>query len=443
MIGLRRFVPRCAGWLVLLAGAPLWAQGLPAGDAASAEFAPEGLAKIGGLLESTVSSGRLAGGSALVARQGKVVYLAAVGHRDREADLPMTADTIVRIASMSKPITSVAILQLVDAGKIHLDDPVSKYIPEFAEPSVLVMPSDGKAEGGFSTVPAGREITIHHLLTHTAGLVYRFAGQEPISRLYAEAAVSDGLSETPGTIADNAKRIAAQPLQFRPGDAWNYSLATDVLGRVVEVASGESFDAYLQKHLFAPLKMTDTAFIVPAAKRVRLSAVYGPGPDGKVGRTTGHPVQQGLLVYSATYPSWDDSHYFSGGAGLTSTLGDYARFLQMLLNRGELDGVRVLKPETVDLMTSNRIGELPMPDWGHGDRFGYGVAVVSHDSAPDAPAAGSYSWGGFFYTYFWVDPEARADRNPVHPDVSQRRPETPRAVPYPRLRSASGLMYGG
>ncbi len=404
MIDLRRLLPRCAGWLVLLAGAPLWAQGLPTGDASASGFTPEGLARIGGLLESTVSSARIAGGSALVARNGRVVYLAAAGHRDREADLPMSADSIVRIASMSKPITSVAILQLADAGKLRLEDPISKFIPEFAEPSVIVTPSGANPEGDYSTVPAGREITIHHLLTHTAGLVYRFAGQDPLSRLYAEAAVSDGLSETPGTIADNARRIAAQPLQFRPGDAWNYSLATDVLGRVVEVASGESFDAYLKTHLFEPLKMTDTGFVVPPEKRSRLSAVYGPGPDGKAVRTTGHPVQEGLLVYSATYPTWDHSHYFSGGAGLSSTLGDYARFLQMLLNRGELDGVRILKPETVDLMTSNRIGDLPMPDWGHGDRFGYGVAVVSKSAGPDAPAEGAYSWGGFFYTYFWVDP---------------------------------------
>lgn len=405
MLRPRRLAPLLTCGLILLAATTLRAQGLPAGDAASAGFQPEALARIGSLLDSSASSGRIAGGSALVARRGKVVYLSAAGHRDREADLPMTADTIVRIASMTKPITSVAILQLVDAGKIHLEDPVSKYIPEFAEPSVLVMPANEKSDQTYSTVPAGREITIHHLLTHTSGLIYRFMGHQPLSRLYAEAAVSDGLHETPGTIADNASRIAAQPLEFRPGDAWNYSLSTDVLGRVVEVASGQSFDQYLKTHLFDPLRMTDTAFIVPPDKRPRLSAVYGSGPDGQLTRTTGHPVQDGLLVYSPTYPTWDHSHYFSGGAGLSSTLGDYARFLQMLLNRGALDGARILKPETVDLMTSNRIGDLPMPDWGHGDRFGYGVAVVSKDGGPDEPAAGAFSWGGFFYTYFWVDPK--------------------------------------
>ena len=149
---------------------------------------------------------------------------------------------------------------------------------------------------------------------------------------------------------------------------------------------------------------TDTHFIVPAEKRERLAAVYHPGKDGKVERTAGHPVQDGPLVYSATYPTWDEGHYYSGGAGLVSTLGDYARFLQMLLNRGELGGVRVLRPETLDLMTSNRLGEMPMPSFGHGDRFGYGLGVVAdRGGAPEA--AGTYSWGGFFYTYFWVDPK--------------------------------------
>jgi CubicO group peptidase (beta-lactamase class C family) len=232
---------------------------------------------------------------------------------------------------------------------------------------------------------------------------YRFANPPILGGLYATWAVSDGLSETPGTIGDNARRLAAQPLLFVPGAAWEYSLATDVLGRVVEIASGRTLDAFFRARIFGPLMMTDTHFLLPAAKRDRLAAVYHPGAGGKVERTVGHPVQEGPLVYSATYPTWDEGRYYSGGAGLVSTLGDYARFLQMLLNRGELDGARVLRPETVDRMTSNRIGALAIPDWGHGDRFGYGFGVVAQrGGAPES--VGTYSWGGLFYTYFWVDP---------------------------------------
>jgi CubicO group peptidase (beta-lactamase class C family) len=376
------------------------AQVLPPEETRAAGLDPAKLDRIGALLREAADSRRIAGGSALVARRGKSVGLYLAGRRDVEADRPMTADTIVRIASMTKPITSAAVMILVDEGKVKLDDPLSKFIPEFKDPRVLVSPGGGPP----ATRPAGREITIHHLLTHTSGLSYRFFGKPVLGDLYTTWAISDGLSETPGTIGDNARRLAAQPLLLPPGEAWEYSLSTDVLGRVVEVASGLSLDEFFRERIFKPLKMTDTHFLLPAEKRNRLAAVYHPGKDGKVERTAGHPVQVGPLVYSATYPTWDEGHYYSGGAGLVSTLGDYARFLQTLLNRGELGGVRVLRPETVDLMTSNRIGELPMPSFGHGDRFGYGFGVVAdRGGAPEA--AGTYSWGGFFYTYFWVDPK--------------------------------------
>jgi CubicO group peptidase (beta-lactamase class C family) len=376
------------------------AQALPREEARAAGLDPAKLDRISTLLHEAVDSRRIAGGSVLVARRGKPIGLYLAGRRDIEADRPMTADTIVRIASMTKPITSAAVMILVDEGKVKLDDPLSKFIPEFKDPRVLVSPGDGPP----ATRPSGREITIHQLLTHTSGLSYRFFGKPVLGDLYTTWAISDGLSETPGTIGDNVRRLAAQPLLFPPGEAWEYSLSTDVLGRVVEVAAGLSLDEFLRERLFKPLKMTDTHFLLPAEKRDRLAAVYHLGKDGKVERTAGHPVQVGPLVYSATYPTWDEGDYYSGGAGLVSTLGDYARFLQMLLNRGELGGFRVLRPETVDLMTSNRIGELPLPSFGHGDRFGYGFGVVAdRGGAPEA--AGTYSWGGFFYTYFWVDPK--------------------------------------
>ncbi len=396
----RRTLLLMAGLVLAGLGQAGLAQERPPEQVRAAGLDPAKLDRIGALLRETVAARRIAGGSALVARRGQVVGLYLAGRRDIEADRPMTADTIVRIASMSKPITSTAVMILVDEGKIALDDPLAKYVPEFQSPRVLVNPS---GDDPTATRPAGREITIHHLLTHTSGLSYRFFNKPVLGDLYTTWAISDGLSETPGTIGDNARRLAAQPLLFDPGTAWEYSLSTDVLGRVVEVASGKTLDEFFQERLFKPLKMTDTHFVLPTAKRDRLAAVYHPGNGGAVERTVGHPVQDGPLVYSATYPTWDEGHYYSGGAGLVSTLGDYARFLQMLLNRGELDGVRILKSETVDLMTANQIGDLPMPGFGHGDRFGYGFGVVS-DRGDLPEAVGTYSWGGFFYTYFWVDP---------------------------------------
>jgi CubicO group peptidase (beta-lactamase class C family) len=397
----RALVLLLASLATTLNGRTLPAQGLSPEEVRASGFDPAKLDRIGAMLREAAEGRRIAGGSALVVRGGKTVGLYLAGKRDIEADRPMTADTIVRIASMSKPITSTAVMILVDEGKIKLDDPVSKYIPEFKDPRVLLDPTGSDP---LATRPAGREITIHHLLTHTSGLTYRFFNKPVLGDLYTRWAISDGLSETPGTIGENCVRLAAQPLLFNPGESWEYSLATDVLGRVVEVASGLTFDEFLRKRIFEPLKMTDTGFLVPAADRDRLAAVYHPGEGGKVERTVGHPVQDGALVYSPTYPAWDEGHYYSGGAGLVSTLGDYGRFLQMLLNKGELDGARILKPETVELMTSNRVGDLPMPDFGHGDRFGYGFGVVLNRG--DRPeAVGTYSWAGFFSTYFWVDPK--------------------------------------
>ena len=282
------------------------------------------------------------------------------GPRDAEAGLPVDEATIYRIASMTKPVTSVAVMMLLEEGKLGLDDPVSRYLPEFRAPTVLC--AGPRRRRGAATVPARREITIRDLLTHTSGLSYRFLDRPGLGRLYAASGVSDGLSETPGTVADNVGRLARLPLLHQPGTAWEYGLSTDVLGRVVEVASGRTLDEFFRERIFGPLRMEDTSFVVPEAKRHRLAALYTPGPDKAIRRVGPGPVEAGALVYSATYPTRDGSTYFSGGAGLCSTIGDYARFLQMLLNRGELDGVRLLKPETVELMTAQ-------PDRGPADRL--------------------------------------------------------------------------
>ncbi|HEY2159130.1 MAG TPA: serine hydrolase domain-containing protein, partial [Isosphaeraceae bacterium] len=304
----------------------------------SGGFTAEGLKKLDERLKQGVEHKEYAGAVALLIRDGKVGYSRAVGMRDRETGDRMRTDAIFRIASMSKPITSVAAMILVEDGKLALDDPVAKYIPEFKDMKLL----DGKA--------ATHPMTVRHLLTHTAGLSYRFFGG-PLSDLYAKAGVSDGLTQTEGTIADGARLLAAQPLAFEPGTSWQYSLATDVLGRVVEVASGKPLDEFFRERIFAPLKMNDTAFFLDPDKVGRLAVLYQAGENHALTRAPERPIKTGTLVYSSTYQYKGPRTYFSGGAGLTSTAGDYARFLQMLLNGGELDGVRVLKPETVKAMT--------------------------------------------------------------------------------------------
>jgi CubicO group peptidase (beta-lactamase class C family) len=354
------------------------------------------LERIEALLKEAVLRQQIAGGVAYV-WAGRKWAEVAVGRRDVEANLQMLPNTLFRIASMTKPITSVAAMMLVEEGKLQLDDPVSKYIPEFADTRVL-------AKDGAAPMPAERAVTIHDLLTHTSGISCRFLAPPELMKLYVKAGVVDGLSEAAGTTGDNAKRLGGVPLLHQPGAAWSYGLSTDVLGRVIEVASGQTLDAFFRERIFGPLKMVDTFFVVPAEKRSRLAGLYTPVAGKSVRRVGKGPVRLGALEYSATYPVAEHT-YYSGGSGLTSTAHDYARFLRMLLNGGELDGARLLKAETVAMMTANKIGSHKVPFTGHGDGFGYGFGVTTDRGVPDDPAAaGSYSWGGIFYTYFWVDP---------------------------------------
>lgn len=354
------------------------------------------------LIQNYVDRHEIAGAVVLIQHRGKPVCSEAFGMADVESKKPMTRDSIFRIASMTKPITSAAVMMLVEEGKLRLDDPLSKHLPEFAEMTVLVSSKEGKDYG---LVKADRALTIRHLLTHTSGITYRFNDRPRLAKLYAEAGVSDGLAETEGTIGDNVKRIAKLPLLQQPGLAWEYGLSTDVLGRVIEVVSGKSLDEFFRERIFKPLRMDDTAFLVPKEKRSRLAALYTPDKEKKIRRVANGPIQTGALTYSATYPIADSNHYYSGGAGLTSTARDYGRFLQMLLNRGELDGKRLLKPETRDRMTRNHIGDRRIPFVVHGDGFGYGFGIVTGREKPASPASvGAYSWGGIFHTFFWVDP---------------------------------------
>jgi CubicO group peptidase (beta-lactamase class C family) len=374
-------------------------------DAArAAGFVPEKLQLLPAAIQEAVDQKKIAGGAVLLARHGKVVYQAAIGQQDVESKVPLNTGALFRLASMSKPVTSVAAMQLVEDGKLNLTDPVSKFVPEFKEMRVLVPAKDGKT---YELVSANRPITIHDLLTHTSGITYRFLNKPFVGPMYADAGVCDGLSEATGTLGDNTRKIAKQPLVCHPGTAWEYGLNTDVLGHVVEVVSGQSLEQFCQQRLFEPLKMNDTTFAVPKQKRARLSALFAPGPDKALKQVGAGTFSANGLMYSATYPVRDEATYCSGGAGLVSTLGDYYRFAQMLLNRGELDGVRVLKADTVDQISRNQLGDLRVQFPGL-NAFGYGVGIVtetgrSKDNEPSA--VGSYSWAGAFGTIFWVDPQ--------------------------------------
>lgn len=345
-------------------------------------------------VHEAVAEERVAGAVALLAKDGEVVALEAAGFADREAGRAMEEDTLFRIASMSKPITTVGAMILAEEGALSLDDPVSKYVPGFADARVL------KGDGSRETVPADTPVTLRHLMTHTSGITYAFIGLEPLASIYEEAGVSDGLVQTEGTLEEGAAKLAALPLLHQPGSEWSYGLSTDVLGRVIEVASGEPLDAFLRGRIFEPLGMKDTRFFLSEAEAPRLAAVYAPGETGGLARLGEEPIRKGHMVFSTSYHYRGPSTYFSGGAGLVSTVGDYYRFLRMLANGGELDGTRVLREETVRLMTENRIGELELEP---GLKFGLGFSV--QPAASEDGGAGTYGWGGFFHTSFWIDPE--------------------------------------
>jgi CubicO group peptidase (beta-lactamase class C family) len=376
---------------------------LPRGDATTAGFSKEKLEAITAAIKKAVDDKKIAGGSMLIARHGKVVHFSPAGMQDVEAKTPLSEKTIFRIASMSKPITSVAVMILVDDGKINVTDPLSKYVPEFKDMKVLVPDKDGKKH---DLAPAKREITIHDLLTHSSGITYGLLNKPFVSEKYADAGIIDGLIETKETIGDNVKRLAKLPLVCQPGAAWEYGLSIDVLGYVVEVASGNTLDEFLRERVFKPLKMDDTYFVLPKEKRSRLAVIYQPGKDSLT-RFGEKPLVQGAMKVSANYPINDESKYYSGGAGLVSTAGDYFRFCQMMLNRGELNGQHILKADTVDRMTKNQLGDLRIMFPGF-DLMGYGFGILSEkgkETSKEATGIGSYSWGGAFGTYFWIDPK--------------------------------------
>jgi len=356
-------------------------------------FAPDRLARIDRFLQESVDSNRIAGAVGLVLRNGKVAYERAVGWADKESGRRMTTDAIFRIASQSKALTSAAVLSLVEEGRIAIGDPVSRFIPQFARTTVAVRSDTGRA-----IVPARRAITIRDLLTHTAGISY---GTEPlVAPLYA----AKGLGPAAGfgwytadknePVCETMERLASLPFVAQPGEAWVYGYNTDILGCVVERASGKSLDEYIRTRITAPLGMPDTHFFLPPAKRGRLAAVYASDTSGHFTRAPDGPRGQGDYVDGPR-------RNFAGGAGIVSTARDYGRFLQAMLNGGELDGVRILAPHSVALMTTNQVGTLHSAD---GLGFGLGFQTVGRYGASGMASVGSFGWGGAYASTYMVDP---------------------------------------
>ncbi|MFF1305704.1 serine hydrolase domain-containing protein [Streptomyces sp. NPDC058307] len=345
-----------------------------------------------------VDEGRIPGFLVSVARGGRVAHLGTHGRRDLASGLPVEADTLWRIYSMTKPVTAVAALILVEEGRLSLDDPVAEYLPAFARPRVYV---DGSGDS-LTTRPAEGPILVRHLMTHTAGLTFAFYHSHPVDALYREAGLES--SVLPGSdLAETVAVYASLPLQFEPGTQWNYSVASNVLGRVIEIASGQSLDAFLAERVFGPLGMPDAGFWVTDEQAHQLSELYGEKDDGSIEPVPGLPLR-------------GRPRLLSGSGGMVASAYDVHRFAELLRRRGELDGTRLLSAETVDLMTSNHLpggadlrafGAKPAHDEPGNDGVGFGlsVSVVIDPARTVAPCGlGSFGWSGAASTTFWVDP---------------------------------------
>jgi len=384
------------------------AEQTPIATPETAGMSSERLANVDRLMERQIQEKKLAGCVVLIAREGKVVYLKAFGLAD--TGKPMKTDQLFRIASMTKPVTSVAVMQLYEQGLILLTDPISQYIPEFKNPKVLVMQPEGSPTP-YKLVPAKREITIRDLLNHTSGLTYRFLADwfpDPthvqMAKFYEEAGVSDGLDEPKGTIGESVRKLAKLPLASHPGERWEYSNSGDVLGYLVEVVTGMTLEKYMKTHIFQPIGMQDTFFYPPAARQNDMSALWITDWQGSLEKVKG-VTSMGYLKFSPRYPA--GGIYFSGGSGLISTAYDYFRFCQMLLNDGVLDHHRILSRKTVELMTAtNHIGDMDSTlIHGKGWKFGLGFSIqMDRDHEIDSGSPGVYEWAGLHSTRFSVDP---------------------------------------
>ena len=365
----------------------------------SVGFSSARLQRISTRLQSYIDEGKLAGLITTVARRGKTVYLEKLGWMDREAQRPMEFDAIFRIASMTKPITAVAMMTLYEEGHFTLNTPISEFIPGFKDVKVLVQ----ETGDGVEVADLIRPITFRHLFTHTAGLSYGWNQDDPVDRCYTKLQETTGFDREKSATKDVVDLLVQAPLAFQPGTRWRYSLAIDVLGYLIEVISGQPLDQFFKERLLEPLGMVDTDFYVPQAKADRLTALYG------------HPNAEKelqLLEAPAHSPRLTKPTFLSGGGGLVSTVGDYARFLQMLVNGGELGGTRILSPTTVDLFTINHAPAAALPyGFAEGEDLfhqGYGYSLgtrvlVDVSASGKAGSVGEFGWDGAFNTYFWVD----------------------------------------
>ena len=408
-----RFLPMLVLAFALGLNAAAWTGGLPSATPEEVGLSKARLSRITDAMNEDVEKGELRGALALVARNGKIAYFETAGMADTEEGIPMREDTIFRIYSMSKPITSVAVMTLFEEGRFFLKDPISKYLPELGGMSVSVegepqtngptfnLPDEDPNERSpstatlstLNTVPAKREITVQDLLRHTAGFTYGFFGNSEVDKLYTQ----NGILTTDETIAETVEKLSKIPLKHQPGETWEYSVSVDVLGRFIEVIADQRFDEFLAERIFAPLGMVDTGFYVPDDKLHRFAQLYTPAPEGE-------GVEPAPAFFSRNF--LDNPTFLSGGGGMVSTAADYLRFCQMLLNGGELDGVRILSRKTVELMTADHTQDIEIAMRRGGYGFGLGFAVAQNIGRVGSPTSpGEFNWGGAAGTKFWIDPQ--------------------------------------
>lgn len=387
---MRNFLPL----IFLLAALPAAAQPLEEVDPEDVGLSAVRLDRIDAMLSHLVEAGNIPGAVALIVRDGAIAFWEAYGSADVQADRPLERDAIFRIASQTKAITATAVMMLWEEGRFRLDDPISRYIPEFEGPQVLA--SFNAGDTTWTGEAAAREITIRDLLTHTSGIGYGVIDGDPRFRMmYAKAGITDLFTTEPVTIEESVRKLAALPLHHNPGEAFTYSEGLDVLGYFVEVISGMPFDEFLEVRLFGPLGMEDTAFYLPPEKATRLVTVQHR-PNGEDWQAW--PV----TFYDPAYPVEGARTFFSGGAGLSSTAEDYAVFLQMYLNDGEWKGHRILSRKTIEFMMENQIGDLRP-----GNHVGLAFGVLSEEghARGGGGSVGTFEWGGYFNTQYFADPE--------------------------------------
>jgi CubicO group peptidase (beta-lactamase class C family) len=386
----KSFILHVACLLLIIASSCTQTSELIEAPPLSVRVSEDRLIRIDKMLQQSIDSGWIAGAVGFIARDSKIVYYKSFGVNNIEAKTSMHKDDIFRIASQTKAITSVAVMMLFEEGKFLLDDPISKYIPEFANPRVL--DKFNEKDTTYTTIQANREITIRDLLTHTSGIDYAGIGSGNMRAIYAKASIPGSFGSDKIVLGDKIRALGKLPLVHQPGEKFTYGLNVDVLGYLVEVLSGESLDHYFHKHIFEPLGMNDTYFYVSQSKSDRLVKVITEDKNHHLINARDEFMNYPLVAGT----------YYSGGAGLSSTIKDYATFLQMMLNKGEYNGKRLLARRTVELMTCNQIGDLNLGR----DKFGLGFEITTASGqAKLGISEGSFAWGGYFSTTYWADPK--------------------------------------